>query len=429
MPLLGKRSILTTVRGVSFLKGSREEKIKEIFCELGSIMKFTSRFTTAASAFVLSVGLVTVAIASKQANAQTSYYWGSTELDSAVSVNLSVLDTLGEAPNLPGLLSPRAGGNVSPQLQQPRSSIAGVATGAALPVATPTANGMPQSGLTSMAAKPVSSAPVSSVVAAPKPIAATVPVPATPPKAEPQIAADPVPAPTPVPAPAPAAVPAPKVAESIEAPMAKPEPTPEVVAVAAPAAAPAPKEEMVEAASVVEAAPAPTPAAVPTPTAVPTAEVAKQAEEEQPKVALVAETPPEPAPKPVAKAEPEAPKQVAALPKVIDPNVVKKTDDSTVTVLFEDVATDLPKGAEGELDNIAALLKENPSWELLIEGYADVPNASPNLSRRTSLFRAISVRNYLVKQEVQSRRVKVRAFGNKADGGAIDRVDIFVKQK
>jgi len=65
---------------------------------------------------------------------------------------------------------------------------------------------------------------------------------------------------------------------------------------------------------------------------------------------------------------------------------------------------------------------------LQLKGYAGSAKGSPSQARRVSLFRALSVRTYLMKQGVRSTRMDVRALGNKVKKGKLDRVDIEVKK-
>lgn len=43
-----------------------------------------------------------------------------------------------------------------------------------------------------------------------------------------------------------------------------------------------------------------------------------------------------------------------------------------------------------------------------------------------SLFRALSVRTYLMKKGIRSTRIDVRALGKKDDGAPADRVDVII---
>ena len=135
------------------------------------ITKVKTHFVTTASLSALAVGLFTSVIPVSNAYAQTSYYWGNTQLDDSVSVNLNVLDNLGDSQNLPVLLNPRAS-STTPVLtnELPTSSLATAPT-------TSQGNGLPVSGLTSNVGSPapvIKTAPVieKKTATAPKPKAA-----------------------------------------------------------------------------------------------------------------------------------------------------------------------------------------------------------------------------------------------------------------
>jgi hypothetical protein len=68
------------------------------------------------------------------------------------------------------------------------------------------------------------------------------------------------------------------------------------------------------------------------------------------------------------------------------------------------------------------------SLRLQLLGYAGSTQDSASKARRTSLFRALSVRTYLMKQGVRSTRMDVRALGNRVEDGSPDRVDAVVRK-
>lgn len=62
-----------------------------------------------------------------------------------------------------------------------------------------------------------------------------------------------------------------------------------------------------------------------------------------------------------------------------------------------------------------------------LHGFANGTSESPSQARRLSLFRALSVRTYLMKKGIRSTRIDVRALGNKGDGEAANRVDVIIQ--
>jgi hypothetical protein len=73
-------------------------------------------------------------------------------------------------------------------------------------------------------------------------------------------------------------------------------------------------------------------------------------------------------------------------------------------------------------------MKDESSLRLQLLGYAGGTQDSASKARRTSLFRALSVRTYLMKLGVRSTRMDVRALGNRVEDGSPDRVDAVVRK-
>jgi len=108
-------------------------------------------------------------------------------------------------------------------------------------------------------------------------------------------------------------------------------------------------------------------------------------------------------------------------------SVVTAIGDKTVRVQFPVGATDLPEGAQRDLDGLAQKLKSNEQSRLQLVAYAAGGPDEANQARRLSLSRALAVRTYLIAQGVPNSRMDVRALGNRSDGSAPpDRVDIVM---
>jgi outer membrane protein OmpA-like peptidoglycan-associated protein len=80
------------------------------------------------------------------------------------------------------------------------------------------------------------------------------------------------------------------------------------------------------------------------------------------------------------------------------------------------------------LDKLADRMQRDQSLRLQLLGFAAPSEDSASKSRRVSLFRALSVRTYLMKKGIRSTRMDVRALGAKSDDTTPDRVDIEVKK-
>ncbi len=114
--------------------------------------------------------------------------------------------------------------------------------------------------------------------------------------------------------------------------------------------------------------------------------------------------------------------QVAALPK-------PDSDAGTVSVAFGVEETDLPSSAAATLTPVAERMKSDTELRVQLLAYASSADGSPSSVRRKSLSRALSVREFLMDQGVQSTRIEVRALGDKVEDGAPDRFDAVVERR
>lgn len=295
-----------------------------------------------------------------------------------VEVNWSVLDRLGPAPTLPGMLLP----NIRPPQAATQA-----------PAAKPRAP--------AVAFKPYKqSAPASAAKpAAPRKIATKASAKTTMP-ASPGVA-DLGP---------PARVAVSEVPPRVEARPAKPA-VPEVPEiVAAPPRSEASKEK--------GKSPLMTPPPAPEP-AKPAPQVAKV---EPP---VVAPPTPAPAQAPTRAVESPAPQQQAALPS--SSGFLRKGD--TLSVLFVSENSRLPEAAKPELNKLASRLEKDDGLSLQLLAYAEGDEANASKARRLSLSRALEVRKYLMELGVRSTRIEVRALGNKVEGGPADRVDAVLASR
>lgn len=323
-----------------------------------------------------------------------------------VWVDESVINSLGPAPTLPGLLRKTLPNSIGPdgkplRLKQPRSARTernGTARSRASRTATTT--DQPKIRLT----RPSSAS-------AEEKIALTPPAPRTPATAE-KLAPLPTPATEAAPtaiaaAPAPGA-PVPLTPTALAAPVvaAAPPPTPPT-----PPAAPSPPP-----APVAQAAPAPPPAAAPPlrgPTGVEATTSAVAA-------APVAAAAPTPAPPPPA-APARAPTQTANLPQ---------GTGLPSRVIFPPNVTDVSDQSRPALDAVIRSMKADDQLRIQLVAYASGAPDQASQARRVSLSRAIAVRSYLIEQGVRSTRIDVRALGNRPDsGGPADRVDIVAVER
>lgn len=121
----------------------------------------------------------------------------------------------------------------------------------------------------------------------------------------------------------------------------------------------------------------------------------------------------------------DVPEQTASLPPADNP----AEDDAPFSITFGMEETDLPATATQGLSDLAEQMKADDSLRVQLMAYASSADSSPSSVRRKSLSRALSVREFLMDQGVQSTRIEVRALGDKSEGGAPDRVDAVIEKR
>lgn len=81
------------------------------------------------------------------------------------------------------------------------------------------------------------------------------------------------------------------------------------------------------------------------------------------------------------------------------------------------------------LDKLATRVQNAPDSRLQLRAYAsENPDDSVSGARRLSLSRALTVRAYLMQQDISPTRIDVRALGSDVPEGPADRVDLVVIQ-
>lgn len=118
-------------------------------------------------------------------------------------------------------------------------------------------------------------------------------------------------------------------------------------------------------------------------------------------------------------------KQVASLPK----STAALRSGSLRRIEFPPGSAKLSNQASLGLQNIAAALSGNPALRIQLLAYAGQSSDSASQARRLSLSRALAARSKLIEQGVRSTRIDVRALGNKSAGGPADRIDIIVTKR
>jgi outer membrane protein OmpA-like peptidoglycan-associated protein len=129
-----------------------------------------------------------------------------------------------------------------------------------------------------------------------------------------------------------------------------------------------------------------------------------------------------PAPRQVAKAEPPP---TVANAQPAGPGLTKRS-----VILFAAGAADPAESALGAIKFLAGDLNTamtSASSRVQILAYGGDKGDKGSDARRLSLKRALAIRQVLIDDGVDSRRIDVRAMGGADDGGPTDRVDVYVK--
>jgi len=363
--------------------------------------------------------------------------------DPNVSVDLSVLDDGGRAPQMgapvPAASSATSSGGVyqAPGPKAPVSTLYIQPSGTfTLPpqtkvliaAPTPEPETAPETPETSVAEHtPSAQAPTPEAMAeaapetAPVPPAPEISAPAVPAPVQETAKAEPEPAPAPVEEPTPAS----------EVIKAEPEPAPEPTPAPAVEPAPAPQQDTAldmaqdaaQDAAKAEQTPPPPPQvlsqpAAQAPAAAPAAIDETQTTPQTPARpgSVVVELPP--------KLE-EAQPGVASLPSPTGP----LADGDSMRIVFEHDSSKLPSDVRDALKALSERLGQQENLRLQLLAYAGDTNTSASAARRLSLSRALAVRSYLIENGVRSTRIDVRALGNKSTEEVTERVDITVVER
>lgn len=371
--------------------------------------------------------LAAVSAAQAQTTVYTDQYGNPT-----VSVDLSVLNTLGPPQNMPEFYRKTAplpsrpmmattappapsgsrGSLAPPPRGMPRSTLN--VPSVALPKQP---SNRPKLGTVTRSAPLVRSTPTRRVVAPP---AAKLSRAAPPPKLAPVAPPAAKPAPAAPTRTASAPPPRPSIAPRVPAP---PAPPPALKAVRPPAT-PAPRiaRPAIAKPPAAKTALAPPPKAA---IAAPSRAVAPPPPLAAPKVAPATVTPA--APKTAALA---LPRQPAARPAEPIGEIVISPDGNLYSVPFARGSVDLPGNAAQPLKQLAARMKSDEALRIQLMGFAVGGKGSASQARRSSLFRALSIRTFLMKEGIRSTRMDVRALGQTSvEGVPPDRVDIVVQQQ
>jgi len=169
--------------------------------------------------------------------------------------------------------------------------------------------------------------------------------------------------------------------------------------------------------------PAPQPAPMPTPPETPRPQVAALPPANIGRITPAAGPADEPLPQPLLGGTALASTRSPMAP-VVNPAVAAPRSDSGA-VRFSPGVAELQGDAAVVLDSVAQKLSTTPQERIQLIAYASGTSDQAIEARRMSLARAVAVRAYLIQRGVASTRIDVRALGNRVeDGGSADRVDL-----
>ena len=135
--------------------------------------------------------------------------------------------------------------------------------------------------------------------------------------------------------------------------------------------------------------------------------------------------PPPSARAPAPPAPPASPTQTASLPSGQEAFGAGRS----YRLEFAPGSSKLGADSIARLDEIAAGAKADEAIRLKLLAYAGAAGQTASQSRRLSLSRALTVRSYLIDKGVGSVRFEVQAKGQKLEGGPPDRVDVIVTKR
>lgn len=131
--------------------------------------------------------------------------------------------------------------------------------------------------------------------------------------------------------------------------------------------------------------------------------------------------------------KPPQPTAALARPQPVRPvsagKIAISPDGNLYSIPFAPGSNELPENANAALGELAKRMKADENIRIQLMGFAAASSGSASQARRSSLFRALSIRTFLMKEGVRTTRMDVRALGQTSvEGVPPDRVDIILQQ-
>jgi outer membrane protein OmpA-like peptidoglycan-associated protein len=125
--------------------------------------------------------------------------------------------------------------------------------------------------------------------------------------------------------------------------------------------------------------------------------------------------------------EPEATVEETVIASV--PSASESAAVESLQLVFQAGVETLSDRDMSELDVLAADLVTDEDQRIQLMAYASSQDGTASMARRLALSRALEVRKYLIDSGVRSTRIDVRALGNAAESGPLDRIDIVLVER
>ena len=76
--------------------------------------------------------------------------------------------------------------------------------------------------------------------------------------------------------------------------------------------------------------------------------------------------------------------------------------------------------------HVLKAMQKRPDSKLIIKSYATPGDSGQSSDRRIALARALKLREFLIKQELDSNRINIRALGDATKSAPRDRIDFHI---
>ncbi|MEM7122846.1 MAG: OmpA family protein [Pseudomonadota bacterium] len=111
------------------------------------------------------------------------------------------------------------------------------------------------------------------------------------------------------------------------------------------------------------------------------------------------------------------------------PSETEEPVEETLQLLFQPGEEALSENDKAALTALAGDLASDENQRIQLRAYASAEDGTSSMARRLALSRALEVRKFLIDNGVRSTRIDVRALGDNAESGPLDRIDIVLVER